>query len=80
MSRMFLPDRPARIVIRKVSIQSVSRIDARRLADGLGPALERALEREAASSPPHPRRLGPSDRAAAAVAAAIFNRLRESAP
>jgi len=73
MSKMLPSDRPVRLVIQRVTVHSPSSIDARRLADGLVPALELAL--------------GPSDvvardrvgsgRAAEAIVAAVEARLRD---
>jgi hypothetical protein len=64
-----------------MGIRASSSIDARRLADALGPALERALEREAGTGPARrPSRLRPADHAAAAIVAAVALRLKDAAP
>lgn len=78
-----LPDgRPVRIVIRRLAIGGTSSIDARRLADGIAPAIERALRRADesvthADRPRLARPVRPADLAADAIAAAIADRLSQ---
>lgn len=66
--------RPLRVEIGSIRISAASGLDARRLADALPAAIERALA--ARSSPPPPgRRLAPADQVAAEVAQAVAARL-----
>jgi hypothetical protein len=73
MSNVLPADRPVRLLIRRMAVHSSSSIDARRLADGLVPALELALNGSAVFGPD---RVG-SGRAAEAIVAAVEARLRE---
>jgi len=81
MTAVLHGDRPVSVVLRRVAIHSTSSIDARRLADGLIPALERALAGATAVRAPEstPVRYDPSGsgRAAETIAEAIHGRLRE---
>lgn len=73
------PGQPVRVAIRHVAIRAASGIEARRIADGLGRALERALRSEltgdAGRGAPRPRR--PVDRAAHELAAVIAARVQD---
>lgn len=72
---MSLPaNRPVRVNIREIAVSAASPLEARRLADRLPAALERALAR-LASGAPGLRRPSGADRVAEQVAAAIAGRL-----
>ena len=69
--------RSVRVRIRSIGIRAGSALEARRLADGIGPALERALERvDAGEGAPRRRRASPAEHAAAQVAAAVVQHMR----
>lgn len=68
--------RPLRVEIGRVTVAAASAIDARRLADQLPGALERALATVASGREPGPRPASPAEQAAAAIAAEVSERLR----
>jgi hypothetical protein len=86
MSVVLGADRPARLVIRRVEIHGTSSIDARRLADALVPAIERAFAHDAEPAIPsvRSRAAGPerraADRAADGIATAVADRVRQAVP
>lgn len=63
---------PIRLAIDRVTVSAASGLDARRLADALPGALERALSGAAA----RPGFASPAEQAAAQIAAAVRERLR----
>jgi hypothetical protein len=69
---------PLRVEIGSIRIAAASGLDARRLADALPAAIERALVRLSAGGPPPPpgRALSPADDAAAQIADAVAAGLR----
>jgi hypothetical protein len=68
--------RPVRVVIREIGITAASPIEARRLADAIGPALERAFARpDGTDERTLPLGQRPPDRVAARIAAAVAARL-----
>lgn len=62
---------PLRLAIGRITVSAASGLDARRLADALPGALERAL----ASPAPGPGFPSPAEQAAAQIAAAVRERL-----
>ena len=82
MTSLLSDHRPMRIVLKHVAIHSASGIDARRLADGLMPALERALSAEPPTRVTELQRSrhdrSGSEFAAKGIASAIESRLREA--
>jgi hypothetical protein len=70
--------RPLRLAIDRITVGAASGLDARRLADALPGALERALAGVAAGRGPVASRpgAGAAEQAAAQIAAAIDERLR----
>lgn len=66
--------RPARVAIGQVSIRAASALEARRLADRLPAALERALD-AIRRGPALPAPRTPADRAARAIALRIAEKL-----
>jgi len=68
----FFDDRAVRVMIRNVSITATSPIEARRMADGMSEALERAFARLRAT--PHQEELGhqrPIDDVAGQISKAV---------
>ena len=63
---------PLRLAIDRITVSAASGLDARRLADALPGALERAL----ANPAPRPGFASLADQAAAQIAAAVRERLR----
>jgi hypothetical protein len=76
MSALLRPSGRLHLAIREIGITATSPIEARRLADALPLALERAFRRlengGEAVAPPRPR---PADRVAADIARAVVRRL-----
>jgi len=72
-----LPDqgRPVHLAIRQIGIVAASPLQARRLADALPAALERALARQSVSPGPVLRQQ-PAERVAAQIAEVIRERIR----
>jgi hypothetical protein len=70
---------PLRLAIDRITVSAASGLDARRLADALPGALERALAGVASGREPMALRPGsPAEQAAAQVAAAVRAHLRAS--
>jgi hypothetical protein len=70
-------ERPLQVAIREVAIKAASPLAARRLADALPAALERALARLSAPAPPRGvLRQRPADRVAAQVAGTVAANLK----
>jgi hypothetical protein len=65
-----------RVVIRNLGITARSPIEARRIADAIRPALERALARVALEAPRPAGRQSPVDRLATQIADVVDARLR----
>jgi hypothetical protein len=78
MSAALRRHHPVRIAIREIAVTARSPLEARRLADALPAALERAFARQRAGAP-EPRRPRAADKAAAEVVRAVAQRL-ERAP
>jgi hypothetical protein len=74
MSASLRDGRPVRIAIRNIAITAASPLEARRHADALPAALERAFAR-LRSGAPEPRRPRAADRIAAEVARAVAQRI-----
>ena len=76
MSALLAGGRPIRIAIREIGIAAASPLEARRLADPLPAALDRAFARlTAGARPVVPLRQRPVDRVAAQIARAVAERL-----
>ncbi len=76
---MTLPaDRPVHISIGQLRVTGASSLDARRLADALPAALDRAMTRLAAGAPPMPR-VGAADRVADQIVQAVAQQLERRA-
>ncbi len=76
MSAPVFDGRPVRVAIGEIAIAAVSPLQARRLADALPAALDRAFARLAAHAPPAvPLRQRPADRVATQIARAVSERL-----
>jgi hypothetical protein len=76
MNPLMSGQRPLRVVIRQIGIAAASPLEARRLADALPAALERAFARARAGAPPGPaRRPGRIDRVAAEIVRAAAERV-----
>jgi hypothetical protein len=72
-----LDGRAVRIVIRSLRIAAGSGLEARRLADAIGPALEHAFAGLRAGTPDGPRRRRRApDRVATQIAAAVAEQLK----
>jgi hypothetical protein len=76
VSLPLLNGRPLRVVIRSIGISAGSPLEARRLADALAPALERALGRVVFDAPRPTRIQGPADHVATRIADVVEARLR----
>jgi hypothetical protein len=64
------------VVIRSIGISAGSPLEARRLADALAPALERALGRMVLEAPRPARIQRPADEVATRIAEVVESRLR----
>jgi hypothetical protein len=67
---------PLRLAIDRITVSAASGLDARRLADALPGALERALANRASGAVPRSGLPSPAEQAAMQIAAAISERLR----
>jgi len=78
MSALLRQTASVRLAIREIGITAPSALEARRLADALPSALDRALLRvkagASAVAPPRPR---PADRVAAEIVRAVVQRLEK---
>jgi len=68
--------RPLKVAIDRITVAAASGLDARRLADSLPGALERALANLASGREPARGPASPAEQAAAAIAAEVGERLR----
>ena len=75
MNSVTRESRPARVAIGAIEIRAASALEARRLADALPAALDRAFARPGAGAQAAPRRQRPADRVAAEIARAVEQRL-----
>jgi hypothetical protein len=76
MSAPVFDGRPVRVAIGEIAIAAASPLQARRLADALPAALDRAFARLAARAPPAvPLRQRPADRVAAEIVKTVAERL-----
>ena len=75
MSPPLFDGRPVRVAIGEIAIAAASPLEARRLADALPAALERAFAQLAAPTPQAAPRQRAADRAAAEITRAVVERL-----
>ena len=76
MNMLLDQGRPLHVTIREIGITAASPLEARRLADALPAAIERAFARPAGASPNTPLRHRRVDRVAAQIARTVADRLK----